>query len=168
MSESDYSKVAPFLLSDSLPDMLKRASNGDVGAAQDSLSAMAYLLSPTNPHPIPDFVGRYLSDALYRIARKECDADKALNLKRPGRRKRPHMDKRLAADLVRQGVHSGATIEDACGSAADFLNDLSVRNALAGRWHRFNGEVIQPETLMTWYYEMRDELDAIHKAAGDA
>ncbi|KKB62401.1 hypothetical protein WM40_17325 [Robbsia andropogonis] len=148
--------------------MLKRANDGDVGAAQDVLSVMAYILAPSNPRPIPDFVRQYLSDALYRVARRQCDADTALNLKRPGRRKRPHMDKRLAADLVRQGVQNGAAVEEACWQAAEFINEIAERNAHIGRWHRFNGEVIQPEALMTWYYEMKDELDAIHRAAGEA
>lgn len=167
MIESDYSKVGPLLLTDNLSDMLKRASEGDVGAAQEALAMMAYILNPANIHPIPDYVRQYVSDALNRVARRQCDANTAFNLKRPGRRKRPHIEKRLAADLVRQAVQQGAGVEDACWNAAEFINEISARNAHTGRWHRFNGEVIQPEMLMTWYYEMKHELDAIHKAASD-
>ncbi|WP_320534809.1 hypothetical protein [Robbsia andropogonis] len=154
------------LRSDPLIDRLNRAQAGDTHAARDALIDIAMLISPRNPAPIPDYVREYLFAALHQIATDGVDARKALHLKRPGRPNRSKLDKRIGADIVKQAHDAGASIEDAAASGADMLNRFAIRNELCGRWQRFNGTITEPEQLVGWFYQMKDELDAIRKAAG--
>ncbi len=170
MTKIDPHRLDEAVTTEYLEEILVRADAGDVVAARDALMTIGHYLSSHNldfttgePLPVPLFLRDYLSRAFYRMV-NGMDADSALNLKRPGRKNRSYLEKRLAAYLVYQGVaEQSKTVMVATMDAADFINELSKKNELTGKWRGFQGKRVKPETLQDWYYKYYDELKAMYE-----
>ena len=147
--------------------MLARAEHGDLLSARDALELLAFVLSPENrnpatgePLPVPLSARAYLSRSFSRMARGVAPSD-ALNLVGRGPRKWRHQDKRLAASIAWQFIDQGMTVDEACREAADAINLHTTGNLLAAEnprpaWIAFAGKTISPETLLSWYYELKN------------
>jgi hypothetical protein len=170
MSTTDYLTLDRAIVTGTLEYVLSRAEAGDVQAAHDTLLSISHYLSVDNvdpktnePYPVPLFLREYLSNAFRRIA-KDNDANKALNLKRRGRKNRNYIQTMLGAYLVYQGVHGHAqTVMDAVHNAADFINDESTNDKFTGVWSCLKREKIEPENLQDWYYKHLDVLKDLHE-----
>jgi hypothetical protein len=143
-----------------LSDELARAEAGDVLAARDALSSIAFLLSTSNIHPttreplpVPPFVRDYLARAFERMAAGEVPA-KALHLSGKARSWR-HFDHMIGADLVAQYIALGWPVEKAAASAAEMVAEVQARGRKPGRPAPFGGRKISEATLMAWYYKLR-------------
>lgn len=169
MKEIGFRRLDKAVASDYMEDILLRAENGDVHAAKDALMTIAGCLSSQNLNPttgeslpVPPILRDYLSKAFYRMCGGTPPAI-ALNLSRPGRKNRRHLEKKLAAYLVYQGVHEkGQTILQAVWDAAAHINKKSEKNELTGNWSGFNGKKLEPENLQDWYYEFKNDLESIY------
>jgi hypothetical protein len=165
MSDHKSEKLDQAVTTEYLEDILARAEAGDVMAARDALMSIGHYLSSKNLHsvtgeslPVPEFLRDYLSRAFYRMT-NGMNADKALNLKRSGRPNHGHMETRIAAYLVYQGVHEhGLTVLEAAMEAAEFINEKSAKQQLNGLWSGFQGKKVEPESLQDWYYKHLEEL----------
>ena len=162
---SDYDAVSRLLLTESLSDMLERAKEKDVLAAREALTHIAFMLCPSNKEAIPDYVREYLANCLREIA-NGSDANDALNLKKRGKSKWTHFDKRLAANVMFELVENGSSVEDAKYDAAYKINEI-VRSIddPASAWSNFKNIELSPEALQSWYYETKDELSDLHNKA---
>ena len=152
-------------------DVLSRAENGDKLAARDALTTIVFLLSERNAHsgtgkrwPVPDYVRDYLAEALANMMKGTC-GDRAFHLK-GGPRKWSHFNKRLAADQVFQLAAQGVPVDESARTAADIVNQQVTKNPCPPAWRSFKGQTVEAETLINWYYELKDELTEIHRQAG--
>ena len=154
-------------------DELNRAKNGDKIAAREALKQIAFLLSASNAHsvtgkrwPVPDSVRDYLAEALTSMLEGKT-GDQAFHFKKAGRKAWAHFDKRLAADQVFQLVAQGVPVDKATHAAADYVSQLVKKNPCPIAWESFKGRSISGETLHDWYYELKDELEEIHRQSED-
>lgn len=178
-----------YSLDESLSEILKRAEGGDVLAAKDALLHLSYALSidyiPSfmdSALPVPDYVRKYLSKCLYRMAMGE-DANRAMNIKKAGPKKWAHHEKLVAADCIYQLVWQDCPILDAALNIADYINDEIIKEMENNKtltpgtpewiktyhpgWRGFLGRKVSAELLTTWYYEMRAELTERRKKGRD-
>jgi hypothetical protein len=152
------------LLTENLSDILARAESGDVLAAREALPQLAFLLSTRNRHPrtgeplpVPGCVRDYLAKSLDRMAGGE-DANRAMNLKKAGKKKWAHFEKRLAASVLLQLREQGMTMEEAKMEAADMIRKHVSTIPCPPAWAAFQDQKIEGETLQDWYYELKEEL----------
>lgn len=165
MEKINYQKLDELLFTETLQDLLNRAETGDVTAARDALHSIGHYLSSRNVDqvtgeslPVQPFLRDYLSKAFYDMG-NGVDPQKALHLKKPGRKNRRQSEKRLAAYLVYQGVYEGGLqVLEAAMAAAEQINEKSRKDELRGQWRGFKGETVEFETLQDWYYQYKDKL----------
>lgn len=163
---------------ENLRDILKRAESGDVLAARDALTHLAYLLSPPPNQfgvkeygTIPEFVRDYLANALNQISASDDPqkaAAAALHLKGRGPRIWRHHEKLYAANLIKQLIDQGASVDEACVIVCREIQERqqaarsttsSGSNVLL-RILPLRGMAVSEGTLQTWYYECKEELEA--------
>lgn len=147
--------------SDNLEEMIKRAEDGDVHAANAILASIAHYLHPLNNMEVPLIVRDYLSKAFYKMANGAKSQD-ALNLSRSGRPNYSHKLKVTVAYLVYQLVNEQKhTVLEASALAAEIIN-----NKLSdGRFYELNNNPISEDTTRNWYIELKNYIQKRYELA---
>ena len=172
MNNIDHKSLDYAVATDYLEDVLKRAENGDVMAARDVLYSIAHSLQTLNLNsdsgellPVPVFICDYLSKAFYRMVAGES-ADKALNLKRAGRKNKNYYATRWAAYLVYQAVNeNGMTVDEAVIKVAELINQKSAVGKLTWPLSNFGKQILVKESIQDWYYKHKEELEIMYENA---
>ena len=166
MEKTQVEKLDELLLTEKLSDNMARAEAGDVIEARRLLPVLAHFVSRNNQHPVPDFIRDYLARSLWRMVEQE-DANRAMNLKKSGKQKWAHYEKRLAANIVFELVEQSHTPTIASEIAADQIREFLASNPCAPAWEGFKGRSAPgADILRTWYYELKDELTEMRRGIG--
>ena len=154
-------------LEDSLWAIVQRANGGDIEAALEVLQSSVGLLAtvdsygtPMNRHPntgepiqIPAYLRDYLAIAIWKIAFKNIDANKAFGLSKKGQRPIRRHHRELAAEMARQLIEQGRTIRGAAQDVAIFIAGMNQTDA-PYVWRGFAGTRHSAAQIQKWYFEM--------------
>lgn len=169
MKNIDYKQLDNAVGTIYIEDLLKRAEGGDTISANDALMTIGHYLHSKNLNPengeilpVPICIRDYLSKAFYAMANGES-ADKALHLKRSGRRNQNYSATLSVAYMVYQAVHeNGKTVLNATIDVADEISKKSQNNELPGYMSSFNDKKVDSASVQDWYYKHLDELKFKH------
>ncbi|MGA2190539.1 MAG: hypothetical protein ABSH33_18620 [Steroidobacteraceae bacterium] len=131
-----------------LSDLMTRAAAGDLLAAQEVAGHLSWLVSESNPIPVPDFARDYLSHALGRIGFGD-DARDAFHLRKgDGPRGRwTHDDKVLAVGIMQHYIDQGMTGLAASAAAAENIHELAQAAAANEPRERPSGPVLRDQVF---------------------
>lgn len=149
--------------SDSLEEMIKRAEDGDVHAANAILASLAHYLHPLNNMEVPLIVRDYLSKAFYKMT-NGAKSQHALNLSRGGRPNYSLKLKVTVAYLVYQLVNEqNLTVLEASARAAETINN----KLNDGRFYELNNIPISEDTTRNWYVELKSYIQKRYEFANN-
>jgi hypothetical protein len=141
------------LLTEEIPDLIRRAEDGDTNAARRLCALAGEWMSLGLD--LGSILRPYIAQALKSVGAGE-KPERAFNISRRGQpTKYSHFSKRLAVDLVLQCMEGGLSIDTSCIEASASLREYLEKpgQAAPSPYSEFHSlGVPDSEILKRWYY----------------